>query len=283
MIVAVLPNLDKRGGNEVVEKLGNILKKENIEAYLPNTICATDYKQLPEEELYKIADIIITIGGDGTIIRYAKNAAKYNKPVLGINAGRMGYLANLEQNELQFISKLKTNEYSIEKRMMLKVQVFEKNELINEYNALNDAVITSGFISRIIDISASVSNDTVNYRADGLIVSTPTGSTGYSMSAGGPIIDPQTENFCITPICSHALSAKPFILNVDTILKLKAYSKKKTDIYLTVDGRKVANVKPYTEIIISKSDIKSQLIRLNDRSFLKTLSYKFRDGRSSML
>lgn len=280
MTVAVLPNLDKRGSSQVVEKLGLLLKKEGIEAYLPDTICSPNFKTAPEDELYRLADLVITIGGDGTIIRYAKRAALDNKPVLGINAGRMGYLANIEQNELHLISKLINNEYNVEERMMLNVEVFENGEKVNEFSALNDAVITSGFISRIIDISVSVGRDTINYLADGLIISTPTGSTAYSMSAGGPIIDPSTENICITPICSHSLSAKPILLGVNNEITLKSFSKKRTEIYLTVDGRKVANVKPYTEIKITKSKIAVKLIRLNDRSFYKTLSIKFNDSRS---
>lgn len=278
--IAVIPNLDKFGAAEVLEKLGTILKNEGIDAFVPDNICATGFTQLPEDLLYKKADLIITIGGDGTIIRYAKRAAQDNKPVLGINAGRMGYLADIEQNELSLISKLKTGEYNIEKRIMLTATVMENGKVINEYNALNDAVVTSGFISRIVDIQTFVGSDSVNYRADGLIVSTPTGSTAYSMSAGGPIIDPKAEVFCITPICSHSLSAKPILLGADTTVKLKAFSKKRTDIYLTIDGRKVAAVKPYTEIIIKKSQQTTQLIRLNDRSFYKTLSNKFKDSRS---
>lgn len=280
MVVSVLPNLDKRGAPEVLEKLGNILNEANIEAYISDKMLVSGFKQLPEEELYKVADVIITIGGDGTIIRYSKIAALENKPVLGINAGRMGYLANLEQNELGLISKLLSGEYTTEDRMMMTVTVKENGNVIGEYNALNDAVITSGFISRIIDVQAGVGNDFVNYRADGLIISTPTGSTAYSMSAGGPIIDPLTESFCITPICSHSLSAKPIILGSNNEVKVKAFSKKRTEIYLTVDGRKVANMRPFTEVTINKSKNSVKLIRLNDRSFYKTLAYKFKDGRS---
>lgn len=280
MKIAVLPNLDKRGSSEVVDKLGVILKNEGIEAYLPENIKAEGFENLPEDKLYKTADLIITIGGDGTIIRYAKRAAFDDKPVLGINAGRVGYLANIEQNELSLLSKLKKKEYFVEKRMMLSVCICENGRKISEYNALNDAVITSGFISRIIDISAFLGRDSISYRADGLIVSTPTGSTAYSMSAGGPIIDPLTECMCITPICSHSLSAKPILLGADNTVKLKAFSKKRTDIYLTVDGRKVCSVKPYTDIYITKSKQFVKLIRLNDRSFYKTLSNKFKDGRS---
>ena len=280
MVVAVLPNLDKPGCSEVVEKLSVILNKEGIKSYIPDTIVAAGYTPLPEEELYKAADVIITIGGDGTIIRYAKAAAKYNKPVLGINAGRMGYLANLEQNELELLSKLKHSNYFTERRMMLSVNVVENGQTVGEYTALNDAVITSGFISRIIDVSANVAGDSISYRADGIIISTPTGSTAYSMSAGGPIIDPLMQSMCITPICSHSLAAKPILMSANSTIKLKAFSKKRTEIFLTVDGRKVCSVKPYTEIYIKKSPEFVQLIRLNNRSFYKTLSYKFKDTRS---
>ncbi len=280
MVVAVLPNLDKPGCSDVVEKLSVILRNEGIKAYIPDTIVAAGYEHASEEEIYSLADVIITIGGDGTIIRYAKVAAKYNKPVLGINAGRMGYLANLEQNEVGLVSRLKDNDYFTERRMMLTVSVVENGKQIGEYTALNDAVITSGFISRIIDISAIVAGDSISYRADGLIISTPTGSTAYSMSAGGPIIDPLMQSICITPICSHSLAAKPILMSANATVKLKAFSKKRTDIFLTVDGRKVCAVKPYTEIYIKKSPDTVQLLRLNNRSFYKTLSYKFRDARS---
>ena len=280
MVVAVLPNLDKPGCSEVVEKLSVILNKEGIKSYIPDTIVAVGFIPLPEEELYKVADVIITIGGDGTIIRYAKAAAKYNKPVLGINAGRMGYLANLEQNELGLISKLKEGNFFTERRMMLTVNVVENGQTVGEYTALNDAVITGGFISRIIDVSANVAGDSISYRADGIIISTPTGSTAYSMSAGGPIIDPLMQSMCITPICSHSLAAKPILMSANSTIKLKAFSKKRTEIFLTVDGRKVCSVKPYTEIYIKKSPEFVQLIRLNNRSFYKTLSYKFKDTRS---
>ena len=280
MVVAVIPNLDKRGSFEVVEKLGKILKSLDIKAYLPDSVCATDFELVPEDDIYKLADIIITIGGDGTIIRYAKLAAMDDKAVLGINAGRMGYLANIEQNELSLLSKLKSNEYFIEKRMMLSVVVKENDDIVGEYLALNDAVITSGYISRIIDVSVTVGKDSINYRADGLILSTPTGSTAYSMSAGGPIIDPLCECFCITPICSHSLSAKPILLGAENSVILKGYSKKRAEIFLTVDGRRVISLKPYSEVIIKRAEQTAKLIRLNDRSFYKTLSYKFKDQRS---
>ncbi len=282
MIVAVIPNLDKRGSSETVEKMAAFFKECGITAYLPDDICCAGYEHAPMDELYKIADVIITIGGDGTIIRFAKRAAQDGKAVLGINAGRVGYLANIEQNEYNLLSKLGTGEYTIEERMMLNITVKENDNVIGEYEALNDAVISSGYLSRIIDVTASVDGgDVITYHADGLIAATPTGSTAYSMSAGGPVIDPTMKCVCLTPICSHSLAAKPILIGGEKEIKLKAYSKKRTDIFLSVDGRKVAPVKPFTEIYISQSKNSVKLVRINDRSFYKTLSLKFRDARSS--
>ncbi len=282
MIVAVIPNLDKRGSSETVEKMATFFKECGIDAYLPDDICCAGYNHAPIDELYKIADIIVTIGGDGTIIRFAKRAARDGKAVLGINAGRVGYLANIEQNEYNLLSKLKSGEYTIEERMMLDITVKENGNIVGEYEALNDVVISSGYLSRIIDVTASVDGgDVITYHADGLIAATPTGSTAYSMSAGGPVIDPSMKCVCLTPICSHSLAAKPILIGGSKEIKLKAYSKKRTEIYLSVDGRKVVNIKPFTEIYITQSKNAVKLVRINDRSFYKTLSLKFRDARSS--
>ena len=276
MVAGILPNLDKRGVPDVMERMLSILIENNIQPYLPEQISYLGYESIPEEEFYKKADVIITVGGDGTIIRYAKSAAKYGIPVLGINAGRLGFLANIEANQLSFLSKLKTGEYETEKRMILDVKLVENGQEMANFTAVNDAVISSGFMSRLIDIQAYIDHEPINYRADGLIVSTPTGSTAYSMSAGGPIIDPAINNIIITPICSHSLSAKPIILSGDTTVKFKAFSMKKSDVYLLIDGRRSYNIKPFTEIYISKSKNNISLIKLTRRSFYKTLSEKFK-------
>ena len=276
MVVGILPNLDKRGVPDVMERMLSILIENNIQPYLPEQISYLGYESIPEEEFYNKADVIITVGGDGTIIRYAKTAAKYGIPVLGINAGRLGFLANIEANQLSLLSKLKTGEYETEKRMILDVKLVENGQEMANFTAVNDAVISSGFMSRLIDIQAYIDHEPINYRADGLIVSTPTGSTAYSMSAGGPIIDPAINNMIITPICSHSLSAKPIILSGDTTVKFKAFSIKKSDVYLLIDGRRSYSIKPFTEIYISKSKNNISLIKLTRRSFYKTLSEKFK-------
>lgn len=275
MKAAILPNLDKRGSKELVEKLGIFLKSCGIEPYLPDSICCSGYTTLPEDELFRECDVVITIGGDGTIIRFAKKAAECEKPILGINAGRMGYLANIEQDEYKLLKNLSSGEYTIENRMMLEVEVRDSGNTVGVYYALNDAVITGGFISRIIDISANVEGDNILYRADGLVVATPTGSTAYSMSAGGPIIDPKMDCICITPICSYTPASKPVIVGAEQTIVFNATSRKRIDIYLTIDGRKAASIKPQTEVIVRKAKRCVKLIRINERSFYKTLSVKF--------
>lgn len=277
MKIGVLPNIDKKGAAAAVEKMGKIFKSMDVEAYIPDNICASDYIHLPERQVFEVADIIVTVGGDGTIMRYGKLAAKLNKPVLGVNAGRMGFLADVEPNDLESLKKLKDGDYTVEDRMLLNVSVVENGEEKFSQVAVNDMVITSGFISRIIDIKAYFGNDCISYRADGLIVATPTGSTAYSLSAGGAIIDPLSENICITPICSHSLSARPILLNKDTVVRFNAYSLKRSDVYLSVDGRRTPAIKPTTDIFVSRSEHTLKLIRLSNKSFYKILSEKFKE------
>ena len=272
MKIGVLPNLDKRGAAQAVERMGRLFKDWGYTAYLPDSMIGTDYEHLPEKEIFEVADVIITVGGDGTIIRYGKLAAKAGKPVLGVNAGRLGFLAQVEPNELELLKKIGTGEYNIEKRMLLNIDLVENGVVKANHIALNDAVITGAFSNRIVDIKAYLGDECVSYRADGLIIATPTGSTAYSLSAGGPIIDPVSECISITPICSHTLTARPIIVNKDAVVKFKAFSLKRSDIHLSVDGRKCGEIKPYTEIIVSKSQYSVDLIRLDNKSFYKTIS-----------
>lgn len=276
MIVGVLPNLDKNGAAQIVERMGKILHDNGIKAYLPDSVCATGYDHMPKEDLYDACDVMITVGGDGTIIRYAKLAAIAGKPVLGINAGRLGFLATLEGNQLHLLSKLKSGDYEVENRMALQVRAVENDQEVGCMTALNDLVITSGLISRLIDIQAYVKGDPIFYRADGLIVSTPTGSTAYSMSAGGPIVDPTIENIILTPICSHSLNAKPIILSPANEICFTANTPKRCEIYLSVDGRRTLSVKPYTKLYVTKAPQSIRLIKLNNHSFYKTVSEKFK-------
>lgn len=273
MKIAIIINSSKDNAALIAKETIAFLQKENISVLLTEEyfdlydgveFCAAD-------DIYQLADIVIVIGGDGTIIHAAKKAALHKKPVLGINAGRLGYLAGLESNEISMLTDLINGSYEIEERMLLSV-TFNNKELF----CLNDAVISKGTRSRMIDISVSLDNDTVSYRADGLIAATPTGSTAYSLSAGGPIIDPKVQSIALTPICPQSLFARPILLHADSKVLITANPPEETGAFLTIDGEETYQLKSNTVITVKRAeDIKVSLIKLQKSMFLSTLSEKF--------
>ncbi len=274
MKIAIFPNMDKFGVVDITLNAVKQLQAKNVDVFLPKGIDFLDCPKQCEEELYKNCDVIITVGGDGTLINYAKAASAFSKPVLGINAGRLGYLADVDNNELSLLDKLTTYDYSIDSRIMLNVEIIKNGEKIFSGTALNDIVLGSGGITKISDINLNILGDDINYHADGIILSTPTGSTAYSMSAGGPIVEPSARCFIITPICSHSMTARPLIVNQENIITLSV-SDSDSSSCLTVDGRDKIPVDNKCKIIITKSVYEAKFINLSGRTFYKTLSYKF--------
>ena len=188
------------------------------------------------EEL-KTADMLICFGGDGTILHAAKDANVHHVPVLGVNLGSVGFMAELEQGELSMLSRLAAGKYTVEARMMLDVTVRREGKVIYSDLALNDAAVTKGAVARVVDLE--VYGDRVlisSFSADGVVVSTPTGSTAYAMSAGGPIVEPTAENIIVTPICPHALSARSFVLSRGRTVSVKLGKMARKTAYLSVDG-----------------------------------------------
>ena len=261
MNIALITNLEKSGAKEISCQVSDLLKSLKSEVFLPQD----------SENLYKNCDVIITVGGDGTLIKHAKSAAIYNKPVIGINAGRLGYLADIDRDKIGLLEKLITNDYTIDSRIMLSVDVQKEGKTIFSGMALNDIVVGNGEIAKISDISLNILGDEINYRADGIILSTPTGSTAYSMSAGGPIIEPTARCFIITPICSHSMTARPLIVNQDNVINLSVDKES----YLIVDGNEKVLIDNKTMVSVKKSVYEAKFINLSGRTFYKTLSYKF--------
>ena len=231
---------------------------------------------LPLESLYTEANILIVLGGDGTILEAARRAAQRGTPILGINMGRLGYMAELEMSELSQLHRLFTGEYELEKRSMLRVELrAPSGELRSFCYALNDAVISNGSVSRIIDLELSESGTPVTtYRADGLIIATPTGSTAYSMSAGGAIVDPHVECFCVTPICPHSFIARPLVFSDKSTLEIKNVCVREKMLYLTVDGKMNFELYRNQVVRITKSSMETNLIRLKPCGFYKKLRQK---------
>lgn len=220
------------------------------------------------------SDIIIALGGDGTILHVAKTAALSGIPVLGVNIGRLGFLAGIEAGELGDIKRLVGGEYEIDSRMMIEARVLGDSD--NQvYYALNDAVISKGSLSRIIDINVYCNDKPAgNYRADGVIISTPTGSTAYSLSAGGPIIDPVLDSIGITPICPHSLVSRTILFAPDSKIRVVSQPGSGRDCYLTIDGHNDVKLDKDRTVEIVRSSIKAQFVRLRDSSFYEVLFSK---------
>lgn len=285
MIVAVIANVSKPDAvsflPKVVEKLLSLditpAMTENIKEEYYNSDIVTYYST--HNELVKNCDVIITIGGDGTIIHMARHAAEYNKPLLGINFGRVGFVANMEPNELDKLSQLLTGNYFCENRMLLKITVVNNNKTSILY-AINDAVISRGSLSRMMDLSVSVNDKkTCDYRADGLIFSTPTGSTAYSLSAGGPVICPDIECILLTPICPHSLFSRSVIFRSSDKLTVHAAagSNSTSEAYLTVDGQYFLPLDDNTKVTIEKYEKSFRLISMEEKNFYTVLNNKLNE------
>ena len=219
-------------------------------------------------------DIFLTIGGDGTILRWGKTAAVCGKALLGVNTGRLGFMATLEKDNLSKLSSLAGGNYKISTRMMLNVEVNSKKDN-KKFNALNDVVLFKGTTSKLPEyILLSGNTEVERVRADGLIISTPTGSTAYSLSAGGPIIDPKLSCFEVTALSPHTLFNRPMIFSVDEPLKASYIAYENSEVYLSIDGGEPMQFFPNDAVSISKSKLELKLIDIDGASFYSSVHNK---------
>lgn len=255
----------------------NILVPEDYRERIENSQkqhVAWEYVDL--ESIYKLSDMIIVLGGDGTIMESARRSAQRGTPILGINLGRVGYLSELEIDELHLLESVMNGKYFLDKRTMLNAAVIDRNgnERASSF-ALNDAVISNGSIARMVDLQLYEGGTLINtYHADGLIIATPTGSTAYSMSAGGPVADPRISCFCATPICPHLSSSRPILFPDDSVIEVKNVCKREKMLYLTLDGRVSFELMKNDVVRITKSDLTASIIRVKKRSFYDKLRQK---------
>lgn len=283
MKVVLSPNPYRDRGLKAAQAAERILRSVGVEAVmcLPFSVEGGNldlpkhirFKNMQEE--LKSADILICFGGDGTILHAAKDANACHVPVLGVNLGSVGFMAELEQGELSMLSRLAAGKYTIESRMMLDVVVRREGKIVYSDLALNDAAVTKGAIARVVDLE--VYGDKVlisSFSADGVIISTPTGSTAYSMSAGGPIVEPTAENIIVTPICPHALSARSFVLGRGRLLSVKLGRMVRKTTYLSVDGGKAFRLNGGDVVEARESKSKTQLVRVTGRTFYEILNHK---------
>ena len=221
------------------------------------------------------ADLLICFGGDGTILHAARDATLHHVPILGVNMGSMGFMAELERGELSLLAPLARGDFATEERMMLDVRVLRGNKLISQDLALNDAVISKGSMARVAEMEVLADRVPVTaVTGDGVIVATPTGSTAYSMSAGGPIVEPTSTCLIITPVCAHQLAARAMVLDRDRIITVRLPKGNRKYLYLSIDGGKALRLGGGDRVEISRSAHCTRLVRLADRNFYQVINQK---------
>lgn len=220
-----------------------------------------------QEEL-QTADALICFGGDGTILHTSKAAARHSIPILGVNIGTVGFMAELESGEMGLLSRLATDDFRIDERMTLYVRLLHEGRVIYRDVALNDAVITKGAVARVIQPSVWLDGvKAMSFSGDGIIAATPTGSTAYSMSAGGPIVEPQADNIILTPICAHNLQPRSLIAAPERKVEIQIGRVNKRNAFLSVDGGRAMRVYGGDSVLIEAGNQKIKLIKLKETSF----------------
>ena len=283
--IAIIPNSLKNEtivhANRIIEYLLNFdcsfTVPEKFSDAIVNSKTEYFYNHL---ETIKNADLVIAIGGDGTIIHIAKHAAVFSKPILGVNCGRVGFVANLEPTELSLLSKLFDKSYTVDDRMLLEVIVIH-NEKTEVFYALNDVTVSKGSVSRMVELDVKLNEEFItSYRADGLILSTPTGSTAYALSAGGPVIEPHMKCILLTPICPHSLFARSVLFSDESEVKILPNERCNEEIFVTIDGMNTIKIDSQDSVVVRKSNLTADFIKLNNKNFYRILNEKLNERRN---
>jgi NAD+ kinase len=225
------------------------------------------------------ADMLICFGGDGTLLHTAKTATRQGIPVLGVNIGTMGFMAELESTELSQLARIADDDYTIDDRMMLDVTVHRDRDIIFHDLCLNDVAITKGAVARIVHLQVQCDGvQAMECGGDGIIVATPTGSTAYSLSAGGPIVEPDAHSILITPICAHDVASRCIVVSDKRAVSVTMTQNARRNAYLSVDGGRTLRMNKGDVATIKKSNLCTKLVRLKDRSFFDVVNMKFRIG-----
>ncbi len=228
------------------------------------------------EEIFKVSSLVITLGGDGTLLNIADLAVRYDVAILGVNLGTLGYLAQLDKTEIENIPAILKGNYDIQNRMMLSATVYRNNKCVYNYLALNDAVITRSAVLKPVYIDLLGETGVIaDYFCDGLIFSTPTGSSAYSLSVGGPVMDPSMEAILVSAISPHSLSGHSLVFNANKALGCRVKTPKAINALISVDGRHVFYIQQDDKIEIKKNEKKLKLVKLSDTDFYTVLKRKF--------
>ncbi len=275
--VGIIGKTDTRKVFELTKELCGWLKGRKIQVYVEEELGKGigHPDSVPNAELPELVDVILVFGGDGTFLRVARLVCKYDIPILGVNLGGLGFLTELTMDELYpMMERIISGDYSVEKRDMLNATIHRGTDRMGDYIVLNDIVVNKGAVARIVDLAIYINDSHITtFRADGLILATPTGSTAYSLSAGGPIVYPTLPLTIITPICPHTLSNRPLVVSSETTIRVKVLTDTH-DVYLTLDGQVGVNLKMGDVIELKKADTTVKLIKSPFRDYFTILKTK---------
>ena len=265
---------------DLVKELLPWLRQKGYEAYLDKeTASVLNVEGSSRSQIPSLADIIVVLGGDGTMLSVARLVGEKGIPILGVNIGGLGFLTAVQKDELySVLDQVLTGECPVEERIMLTACVFRHSECIAEYLVVNDVVVNKGALASIIDIETYIDHNCVaTFKADGLIVATPTGSTAYALSAGGPILYPTMNCIVLAPICPHTLTNRPIVLPDNVVVDIVLRSLNE-DVFLTIDGQVGFSLRQNDTVEIKKSDFKTRLFIPCERDYFQILRTKLKWG-----
>ena len=280
--IGLVLNIDKKDSFTIARRVFSWLQHQGRQVLVEEKAARTmelEKYGADFEHMAKEVELIILFGGDGTFLYTARQVMGSDVPLVGINLGQLGFLTEVEIEEVEEVLQAIINrEFYIEKRMLLKASLERGDDILEENLALNDIVINRGANARMICLEININQKYVNsYRADGLIVATPTGSTAYSLSAGGPIVNPRLQAIIITPICPHSLSVRPLIVSQKEVLRVRV-SGRSQEMNISIDGSKSHRLLPEDEIVVRCAKPVVKILKFHDRTFYDILHKKMRSG-----
>ncbi len=282
MKIALMPNLTRKGAFAVTSGICSTLDKlgasYSFSQEFKDGFSTTKADFMPIDEAVASCDAVIAVGGDGSIIHAAKKAVMHQKPVLGVNAGRLAFMAGLEDNELHLLSRLIDGDYTLDKRLLLKAGIMKGNELISSDYCINDCLVANEEKQRMSTIDVSLNGNKFNsYLCDGVLVATPTGSTAYSLSAGGPVVDPELESILLTPLYPHSLFDRSLVFRPDAVITVESAEDK--TLCLSADGAEPQIIEPGCRAVISRAEFTANFIRIKSDNFIDILYQKLAQRR----
>jgi NAD+ kinase len=281
--VGLAPNPNKSDAVQLTAELADWLAEKHVRALVTEDIAADmgrPHLAATEDEVIG-ADLLMVLGGDGTMLRWSRLAAPRGTPMMGVNFGQYGFITETHPSEAKAgLTRFLEGDYAVSERVVLKATVTRKEQLIGTYYALNDVVVSKGPFARMLGLHTFAGNKfIVTYTADGIIIASPTGSTAYSLSAGGPVVHPDVCVFIITPICPHTMNARSLVVpDTETVQIIPEYSEHKPEVMVTVDGQLGVHLESGDKVEVGKADFMAKLVQLEPQSFYTKLQRRLRWG-----